>query len=220
MWRHEKGTVSCSFCISVDELMRGESGRERESHEPVPSAFFSPMYLPTRCLPPTSSQQWWNFSTSSLARFLTLCSCSPSYSHILSPFLSVTLPSAICVSLSRAFLICHSWTLPSSLCHFFFFFLSLHPTLAPSFLTESTFSIISPPACVSAMCPHYSKTLETANEVLRVSTVIVMSSKSPCVWSLSSEAPLDKFDLRLEGKIEQEIQLLCCDCASKREWYS
>lgn len=75
--------ASCFFCISVDERMRV---RERQSHEPVPSVFFSPMFLPTRCLPPTLSQQRWNFSASSLARFLVLSSCS----------LPVTLPSTIC----------------------------------------------------------------------------------------------------------------------------
>ena len=31
MWRHEKRTVSCSFCISVDKLIRGDSEREREA---------------------------------------------------------------------------------------------------------------------------------------------------------------------------------------------
>lgn len=109
--------ASCFFCISVDERMRV---RERQSHEPVPSVFFSPMFLPTRCLPPTLSQQRWNFSASSLARFLVLSSCS----------LPVTLPSTICT-------FCFSHTLCLSFLNSTFFILTffslfnsvLHPTL-------------------------------------------------------------------------------------------
>lgn len=96
--------ASCFFCISVDERMRV---RERQSHEPVPSVFFSPMFLPTRCLPPTLSQQRWNFSASSLARFLVLSSCS----------LPVTLPSTICT-------FCFSHTLCLSFLNSTFFILT------------------------------------------------------------------------------------------------
>lgn len=100
--------ASCFFCISVDERMRV---RERQSHEPVPSVFFSPMFLPTRCLPPTLSQQRWNFSASSLARFLVLSSCS----------LPVTLPSTIC-TFCFSHTLCLSFLNSTSFILTFFFF--------------------------------------------------------------------------------------------------
>lgn len=146
--------ASCFFCISVDERMRV---RERQSHEPVPSVFFSPMFLPTRCLPPTLSQQRWNFSASSLARSLVLSSCS----------LPVTLPSTICT-------FCFSHTLCLSFLNSTFFILTffslfnsvLHPTLTLFFWhranlkkkkKEDSLSLCVF-VCVSAICLLHSKT--------------------------------------------------------------
>lgn len=172
MCRHEKRTVSCSFCISVDELMRGESERERESHEPVPSAFFSPMNLPTRCLPPTSSQQWWNFSFSSLARFLTLCfSFSLLFTRLLPVSIRHTSSRNVCLPFPRS--------LHLSFVNFTIFLLiSLHQTLAVlSFLTGSIFEkcvcvCVSP--CASTTAKHW----RLSAQFKACSTVIVMFSKS------------------------------------------
>lgn len=180
-----------SLSLSVFRWMSSEG----ESHEPVPSAFFSPMNLPTRCLPPTSSERWWNFSASSPARFLTLCSYSPSYSHplcffILSRFLLQFL------SLSHALI-------PELHLHIsaiFSLFPSLHLTLAQSFLTGRYKLFLC--LCVSAMCLHFSKTPETAYAMLGVSTVIVMPSQSCYIekqpWIESNNEPFSKSGLLLD----------------------
>lgn len=134
MWSHEKRTVSCSFCISVDELMRGESerGRERE-REGVMSQFSlhsSFSHESAHALPST------HIIAAVMELFLPppllVFSLSAIHSHALSPFLlSVTLPSAICVSLSRALSVCHSWTPASSFCPFVL--LRSCPSIPPSY---------------------------------------------------------------------------------------
>lgn len=112
-WRHE--SASCSFNIGLDE-----------SQEPVPSPFFPPMNVPTLCLPPTLSQHWWNFASSSLALFLTL----PFF--IFSPLICHACYCNLC-SLP-------SCTLRLSFSSFYYFslFWSLKSSLTLSFLMKST----------------------------------------------------------------------------------
>lgn len=176
---------------------RGWAHKERESHEPVPSAFFSPMNLPTRCLPPTSSQQWWNFSTSSLARFLL-----SALFFFLHPIHTFGPLFNLCVLLSCT----PYWTLPSSIClSSFFFLLYSIPPLRCLFWQRAHFKLFHSVCVCLCVCVGVSH----AAPLQQNSGGCIWGLKSfPCHCNLIKESLcLVKLEIRRDGTEDAVVML-------------